>query len=183
MQLLERVRNCNGCGACVVPCKHNAVKLYNRNGDEAQELLAKTTNKQTAEAKEFEASGKYGNVRGSLESGAKKIAIVNEGACDRCNACVLFCPIFNPVELPEFDEWFEYDPAFDERDMPKLYRETMRKARAGQHTEFVGTLCQIAALKSLNGDKIPQNLILKPLLCTKEKQESEPCCSECRFYK
>ena len=70
----------------------------------------------------------------------------------------------------------------EDRDMPKLYRETMRKARAGQHTEFVGTLCQIAALKSLNGDKIPQNLILKPLLCTKEKQESEPCCGECIFY-
>lgn len=164
MQLLERVKHCNGCGACVVPCKHNAVKLFDRGSDEAKDILAKFPEK-------------------NHPTGSKKVGIVNEGACDRCNACVLFCPIFNPVELPEFDEWYEYDPAFDDREMPKLYRETMRKARAGQHTEFVGTLCQIAALKSLNGDKIPQNLILKPLLCTKEKQESEPCCGECRFYK
>ena len=180
MQLLERVKNCNGCGACVVPCKHNAVKLYDRNSEEAVELLGKNAAKQTAEAKEFEATGSYGN---KAETGRKQIAILNEGGCDRCNACVLFCPLFNPVELPIFDDWYEYDPAFDDRDMPKLYRETMRKARAGQHVEFVGTLCQIAALKSLNGDKIPQNLILKPLLCTKEKQDQEPCCRECEFYK
>lgn len=163
MQLLERVKHCNGCGACVVPCKHNAVKLFERNSIEAAPVIEEFKDKQHKE-------------------GTKKVAIVNEGACDRCNACVLFCPIYNPVELPVFDEWYEYDPAFDDRDMPKLYRETMRKARAGQHTEFVGTLCQIAALKSLNGDKIPNNLILKPLLCTKEKQDSEPCCSECIFY-
>lgn len=163
MQLLERVKHCNGCAACVVPCKHNAVKLFGRDSEEAKELLSKHPDKHHPEGK-------------------KKVAIVNEGACDRCNACVLFCPIFNPVELPEFEDWYEYDPAFDERDMPKYYRETMRMARAGKHTEFVGTLCQIAALKSLNGDKIPQNLILKPLLCTKEKQDSEPCCSECIFY-
>ncbi|MBR6472255.1 MAG: hypothetical protein IKS99_00800 [Firmicutes bacterium] len=178
MQLLERVKNCNGCGACVVPCKHNAVKLFDRNSEEAAELILKYADKQSAEAKAYKASGRYG----SDGPGAKKIAVLNEGACDRCNACVLFCPIFNPVELPVFEEWYEYDPAFDERDMPKLYRETMRKARAGQHTEFVGTLCQIAALKSLNGDKIPQNLILKPLLCSKEKRDSEPCCRECAFY-
>ncbi len=163
MQLLEKVKHCNGCGACVVPCKHNAVKLFERDSEEAVEVLEKFPDKHHKEGK-------------------KKVGIVNEGACDRCNACVLFCPIFNPVELPVFEEWYEFDPAFEDRDMPKLYRETMRKARAGQHTEFVGTLCQIAALKSLNGDKIPQNLILKPLLCTKEKQESEPCCGECIFY-
>lgn len=180
MQLLERVKNCNGCGACVVPCKHNAVKLFDRNSEEAMEHLPNHHAKQTAEAAEFEATGSYGSKEAS---GAKKVAILNEGACDKCNACVLYCPIFNPVEIPEFDEWYEYDPAFDERDMPKYYRETMRMARSGKHTEFVGTLCQIAALKSLNGDKIPQNLILKPLLCTKEKQEQEPCCRECEFYK
>lgn len=179
MQLLERVKNCNGCGACVVPCKHNAVKLFDRNSEEASELLQEFSGMQSAEAAAYDKTGRYG----SEAKGAKKIAVLNEGACDRCNACVLYCPVFNPVELPVFDEWYEYDPAFDDRDMPKLYRETMRKARAGQHTEFAGTLCQIAALKSLNGDKIPHNLILRPLLCTKEKQESEPCCRECPFYK
>ena len=180
MQLLERVKNCNGCGACVVPCKHNAVKLLDRNSDEAKELLAIHANKQTEEALELEATGSYGSKN---ETGRKKVAILNEGACDRCNACVLFCPLFNPVELPEFEDWYEYDPAFDDREMAKYYRETMRMARAGKHTEFVGTLCQIAALKSLNGDNIPNNLILKPLLCTKEKQETEPCCRNCEFYK
>ena len=163
-----------------MPCKHNAVKLYDRNSEEARELLQKHAGKQASEAAEFESTGSYGS---KAAAGAKKIAVLNEGACDRCNACVLFCPLFNPVELPVFDEWYEYDPAFDERDMPKHYREIMRMARAGKHTEFVGTLCQIAALKSLNGDKIPPNLILKPLLCTKEKQEEEPCCRGCEFYK
>ena len=180
MQLLERVKNCNGCAACVVPCKHNAVKMHDRTTEEARELLIKHSDKQIEEAAEFENTGSHGKKE---EGGKKKVAILNEGACDRCNACVLFCPIFNPVELPEFEDWYEYDPAFDERDMPKYYRETMRMARAGRHTEFVGTLCQIAALKSLNGDNIPQNLILKPLLCTKEKQEKEPCCRDCIFYK
>ena len=162
MQLLERVKNCNGCGACIVPCKHNAVSLLDRSDERITEIMERTGN----ESKE----------------GKKKAAHVNEGACDRCNACVLFCPLFNPVEIPKFDEWYEFDEAFDEREMHKVYRETMRKARSGQHTEFVGTLCQIAALKSLNGDKIPQNLIIKPLVCKREKRESEACCRNCAFY-
>jgi ferredoxin len=163
MQLLERVKNCNGCGACVVPCKQNAVKMYERDSEQAREVLEKFSETQSME-------------------GHKRVAVVQEGACDRCNACVLYCPIFNPVELPVFDEWYEFDEAYDNRVMPKLYRETMRSARSGRHTEFVGTLCEIAALKSLNGDKIPSNLILKPLVCSKEKRELEPTCRECIFY-
>ena len=163
MQLLERVKYCNGCAACVVPCKKIAVKMYDRDSEQAQEILEKFSETQS-------------------KDGNKRVAIVQEGACDRCNACVLFCPIFNPVELPAFEEWYEFDEAYDNREMPKLYRETMRSARSGRHTEFIGTLCEIAALKSLNGDKIPPNLILKPLVCTKEKRDREPACSHCIFY-
>ncbi|MBQ1715495.1 MAG: hypothetical protein II035_03975 [Firmicutes bacterium] len=163
MQLLERVKYCNGCAACVVPCKHNAVKMYARDSEEAREILDRFSDTQP-------------------KKGKKPVAIVQEGACDRCNACVLYCPIFNPVELPVFDEWYEFREEFCNRDMPKIYRETMRSARSGRHTEFVGTLCEIAALKSLNGDKIPANLILKPLVCTKEKRDQEPVCRECVFY-
>ena len=163
MQLLERVKNCNGCGACVVACKKNCVKMYGRDSEEARQLLGRLSDKQDVEGK-------------------KPVPVVEEGGCDRCNACVLFCPLYNPVELPVFDEWYEYSEAFEGRDMPKLYRSTMRAARAGQHTEFVGTLCEIAALKSLNGDKIPNNLILKPMVCSEEKRESEPACRGCIFY-
>ncbi|MBO5994131.1 MAG: hypothetical protein J6Q41_01300, partial [Firmicutes bacterium] len=60
MQLLERVKHCNGCAACVVPCKHNAVKLFERDSEEAREILAKHPDKHHPE-------------------GAKKVAIVNEG--------------------------------------------------------------------------------------------------------
>ena len=95
---------------------------------------------------------------------------------------MLYCPIYNPVDIPKFDEWYQFDEAYDNREMPKLYRETMRSTRSGRHTEFIGTLCEIAALKSLNGDKIPHNLILKPLVCTKEKREQEPACANCIFY-
>ncbi len=163
MQLLERVKNCNGCGACVVPCKQIAVRMYDRDSREAIEVLEKFKETQPMEGK-------------------KRVAVVQEGACDRCNACVLYCPIFNPVELPVFDEWYEFSDDLDDRDMPGLYRKTLRSARAGKHTEFIGTLCEIAALKSLNGDKISNNLILKPLACTMEKRDSEPVCRECMFY-
>ena len=52
------------------------------------------------------------------------------------------------MELPDFEEYYEYSEEYADRDMPKLYRKTMRDAKAGQHVEFVGTLCQIAALKT-----------------------------------
>ena len=88
----------------------------------------------------------------------------------------------NPVELPDFEEYYEYSEAYADRDMPKLYRKTMRDAKAGQHVEFVGTLCQIAALKSLSGDRIRPNLILKPLWCSEEKRAADPACAGCMFY-
>ena len=113
---------------------------------------------------------------------SKRLPRVDENGCNKCNACMLFCPLYNPVELPIFEEFYEYDPSFAHRDMPKLYRETMRSVKAGQHTEFVGTLCEIAALKSLSGDKLRPNLILKPLYCDEEKRAQDPACAACRFY-
>ena len=147
MQLTDRVKNCNGCAACVVACKDRCVKLVDRD---------------------YESN--------------KSIAWVLEDGCNRCNACVLFCPLFNPVELPVFDEYYEYSEEFDDRDMPQLYRQTMREVKAGKHTEFIGTLCQIAALKSLSGDKLRPNLILRPLWCSEEKRAAEPACAGCMFY-
>ena len=147
MQLTDRVKNCNGCAACVVACKERCVKMKER-GDES----------------------------------SKSIAWILEDGCHKCNACVLFCPLFNPVQLPEFEEYYEYSEEYADRDMPKLYRKTMRDAKAGQHVEFVGTLCQIAALKSLSGDRIRPNLILKPLWCSEEKRVQDPACAGCMFY-
>ena len=147
MQLQERVKNCNGCAACVGGCKSVCVKMKD------------------------------------LEEGRiKREPIIDENGCSRCNACFLFCPLFNPVELPEFEEFYEYSEAFEGRDMPKLYRETMRNVKAGQQVEFVGTLCEIAALKSLSGDKIRPNLTLKPLYCDDEKRAKDPACAVCTFY-
>ena len=42
----------------------------------------------------------------------KKLPLVDENGCSKCNACVLFCPLYNPVELPVFEEFYAYDPAF-----------------------------------------------------------------------
>lgn len=100
---------------------------------------------------------------------SKRLPRVDENGCNKCNACMLFCPLYNPVELPIFEEFYEYDPSFAHRDMPKLYRETMRSVKAGQHTEFVGTLCEIAALKSLSGDKLRPNLIFKTAVLRRRK--------------
>lgn len=150
MQLTDRVKNCNGCAACVVACKYVCVKMEERPEGES--------------------------------GGKKKRPLVNENGCNKCNACVLFCPLFNPVELPVFDEYYEFTGEYADRDMPPLYRQTMRNVKAGQHTEFVGTLCEIAALKSLLGDKLYPNLILRPLFCDDEKRSGEACCRECRFY-
>ena len=148
MQLTDRVKNCNGCSACVVGCKYVCVKMEDRP------------------------EGR----------GSKKQPVVNENGCNRCNACVLFCPLFNPVQLPDFEQYYEFSEEYGERDMPAIYRKTMRDVKAGQHVEFAGTLCEIAALKSLFGDQLYPNLILKPLYCDDEKRAKEPCCRECRFY-
>ena len=39
--------------------------------------------------------------------------VKDENGCQKCNACMLFCPIYNPVELPEFETF--YDSAEDVR--------------------------------------------------------------------
>lgn len=144
MQIVDRVKNCNGCGACAVGCKHSCIKMEGEDG--------------------------------------LKRPVLNENGCQKCNACILFCPLYNPVELPVFDEYYEAKEDVRKRDMPATYRQTMRSLKEGNHTEFVGTLCQIAALKSLKGDKIPPNLILYPVYCDEEQRKSNPACAACNFY-
>lgn len=145
MQIIDTIKNCNGCEACVVGCKYVCVKMV-----------------------EDENGVKYPNV--------------NENGCSKCNACKLFCPVFNPVELPEFEDFFEPTEEILNREMSKVYRETMRNIKAGQKTEFVGTLCQIAALKSLLGDKLSHNLVIYPLHCDRDNPK-RPECNTCIFYK
>ncbi|MBS5334848.1 MAG: hypothetical protein DBY08_00235 [Clostridiales bacterium] len=145
MQLTDRIKNCNGCGACVVACKYVCVKMEEKDG-----LLRPA---------------------------------VNENGCNKCNACVLFCPLYNPVELPEFQQFFESSEDVRNRDMAPIYRKTMRNAKEGKHTEFVGTLCQIAALKSLRGDKLDHSIALFPVYCDEEQRSSCAACAACKFYK
>lgn len=114
------------------------------------------------------------------ENGCKRPRI-NEDGCQKCNNCILYCPVFNPVELPEFAEFYAYDPKYDERDMPQVYRQTMRKLKSGERAEFVGTLCQIAGLKSLMGDKLSEDMILYPLHCDPDAPK-RPECADCPFY-
>ena len=147
MQLTERVKECNGCGACVVACKQVCVKM-----------------KEPSEGR------------------TKKQPVVNEDGCNKCNACMLYCPLYNPVSLPDFEEYYEFAPEFADRDMPALYRKTMKSVNSGQHTEFIGTLCEIAALKSLMGDKLKRNLVIRPLWCSNEKRAEDPACAACMFY-
>lgn len=145
MQLKDRIKNCNGCEACVVGCKYSCVKMTEEEG--------------------------------------RKLPEINEGACSKCNSCILYCPLYNPVELPEFDEFFESKEDVRKREMAPIYRATMRSIKEGKHTEFVGTLCQIAALKSLRGDKLAHNLALFPIYCGEEQRNSNEACKECPFYK
>lgn len=110
---------------------------------------------------------------------------VDDRGCNRCNACKLYCPLFNPVELPEFSAWYAYDPAFRDRNMAPVYRAAMRSVHGGQPTRFAGTLCQIAALKSLLGDKLPEKLEVCPLDCRERREDPkqlEDGCRGCRFY-
>lgn len=145
MQILDRVKNCNGCEACIVGCKHACIKI-------------------------------------TQDENGHKRPVINEDGCQKCNNCILYCPVFNPVELPEFEEFYEYKDEYYERDMAKVYRETMRKVKQGVTTEFAGTLCQIAGLKSLMGDKLSHDLRIFPLYCDPEKPR-RPECAECMFYK
>lgn len=148
MQITEAVKNCNGCGACVVACKLVCVKM-----------------------------------EGPLEGRAKKSPLKNEDGCKKCNACVLYCPLYNPVTMPEFKDYYEFKEEFENRDMPDIYRKTMRSVKSGQYTEFIGTLCEIAGLKSLMGDKFRPNLKVYPLYCDEEKRAKDPACQVCMFYK
>ena len=127
---------------------------------------------------------KYRCVKMEKDVDGNSRPVVNENGCSKCNACMLFCPLYNPVELPVFEEFFDAPEGVDvrDRDMAPIYRAAMRGAREGKHTEFAGTLCQIAALKSLNGDKIPPNLLLFPIFCDDEQRRSNPACAVCKFY-
>ena len=119
MQIMDKIKDCNGCSACIVGCKDSAIKM------------------------QYE--------------GEKKFPLINEGACSKCNNCVLYCPLYMPVELPKLEEFYEYNSEFYHRDMPK-----------------------IAGLKSLMGDRLHENLSLKPLYCDPENPEREECRS-CEF--
>lgn len=146
MQIREQVKNCNGCGACVVGCKNACLKMVpDENG--------------------------------------LKYPVRDENGCQKCNNCVLYCPLYNPVELPEFDTFFD-DPGdkYYNRDMPAVYRETMRSLKKGEATTFIGTLCQIAALKSVMGDRLHHRLVIYPIACDPENPK-RPECKECEFYK
>ncbi|MEG1164300.1 MAG: 4Fe-4S dicluster domain-containing protein [Anaerovoracaceae bacterium] len=125
---------------------------------------------------------KYTCIKMEKNEDGTKYPVVNENGCQKCNACKLFCPIYNPVELPEFEDFFEYKEEFYNRDMAAVYRETKRSLKSNQRTEFVGTLCQIAALKSLMGDKLSHHLVLFPLHCDKDNPKREEC-KTCIFYK
>ena len=146
MQLVERVPDCNGCGACVVACKYRCVKME---------------------------KDEDGNVRPR----------VNENGCSKCNACMLFCPVYNPVGMPAFEEFYDAPEGEDvrAREMAPLYRATMRAAREGRRAEFVGTLCQIAALKSLRGDTL-DNVAVFPIFCDEQQRRSNQACAVCKFY-
>jgi hypothetical protein len=108
--------------------------------------------------------------------------VVDEGGCNKCNNCILYCPLYNPVELPEFSQYYDYSDDYYNRDMPKTYRATLREAKTGKVTEFAGTLCQIAGLKSLMGDKLRPNLKLYPLHCDPDEPK-RPECVKCQYIK
>ncbi len=145
MQIVDKIKNCNGCGACVVGCRNYCMKMEEN------------------------------------ESGTLK-PVINEDGCSLCNNCVLYCPLYMPVNMPTFDTLYEYEDKYYYRDMPKVYRETLRKSKTGDETEFIGTLCQIAGLISLMGDKVKPNIRLYPLYCDPDNPK-RPECASCEFVK
>lgn len=143
MQIVDRIENCNGCGACIIGCKKYCIKMEEK------------------------------------EDKSKKPKIY-EDSCILCNNCILYCPLYMPVNMPEFETFYEYDDKYYYRDMEKVYREALRKSKTGETTEFTGTLCQIAGLISLMGDKIKPNVNFYPLYCDPENPRREEC-KECKF--
>lgn len=143
MQIIDKVKNCNGCEACILGCKYACIKME------------------------------------KTEDG-RKVPVINEDGCNKCNNCVLYCPLYNPVELPEFDDFFENNEDAYERNMAQVYRETKRSLKSGTTTEFVGTLCQIAGLKSVMGDRLSCDLRIFPLYCDPENPK-RPECAECTY--
>ncbi|MFQ9893070.1 MAG: ATP-binding protein [Emergencia sp.] len=125
---------------------------------------------------------KYSCVKIVQDENQHKKPVINEDGCQKCNNCLLYCPVFNPVELPDFETFYAYSDEYYQRDMAKVYRQTMRKLKSGQTTEFAGTLCQIAGLKSLMGDKLSSDLVLYPLHCDPDHLR-RPECAACPFYK
>lgn len=111
-----------------------------------------------------------------------KHPIVNMDGCYKCNACKMYCPMCFPVVMEKYDKFYETDENLYDRDMAKVYREAMRNVRSGMRTEFYGTLCQIAALKSLLGDRIPPKLIVYPVKCD-PNNPARSTCVDCEFYK
>lgn len=144
MQMLDRIPNCNGCGACVLGCNRQFCIRMKKD-----------------------------------ESGRWK-PVIDENGCDHCNNCYLYCPIYNPVTLPTFSEYYEYSEEYYDRDMAQVLRETLRRAKTGQVTDFAGTLCQIAALKSVMGDRIRPNVRFYPLHCDPDHPH-RPECAACEF--
>lgn len=145
MQLTDRIKDCNGCSACIVGCKELCIKMQ---PDE----------------------------KGFLKP------VINEDVCTKCNNCLLYCPLFMPVDLPDPEKFYEYKDEYYERDMPKIYRKTLRDSKTEKPTEFAGTLCQIAGLKSSMGDRLRENLILYSLYCDPDKPK-RPECVNCQFIK
>ena len=72
-------------------------------------------------------------------------------------------------------------PAATKDEAIKAREIILEGAREGRHAEFAGTLCQIAALKSLRGDTL-DNIAVFPVFCDDEQRRSNPACAVCKFY-
>lgn len=146
MQILDRIKRCNGCSACIVGCKERCMKMI---------------------------PDEKGN----------KYPFIEEGGCNRCNNCVLYCPEFMPLTaLPSFDSFYIGDNRrYYDRDMPRVYREIMRQINSNQQASFVGTMCQIAGLISLMGDRLSPHLHLAALWCDVD-DPARPECAICQYW-
>lgn len=110
-----------------------------------------------------------------------KHPVANTNGCQSCNNCKMYCPMTFPVTMPEFTEFFDSDEDLYARDMAPIYRQVMRSVRDGERTEFYGYLCQIGALISLFGDRVPPKLILCPVKCDMSNPPRKTC-EGCEYY-